>query len=285
MELAAAAEETSSHPMAVAILDKVRRSGWRVPKHADSKTHVARGVETSVNRKRVLIGNKRFLTENEISLEPAAEHASRLARRGENILYVAYDAQVIGVLGVQDVLRENMKKALNRLRFSRIDDIILLTGDVEQNAEIVASRMAMDGFRAELLPEDKAETVLRLQSRGTRVVMVGDGINDAPALAYADVGIAIGATRTDIAMEASDITVAGDDPLMIPAVINLGKKTMGIVRQNFGIAVAVNSVGLVLGSIGILPVVWAAVLHNATTVAVVLNSARMLLHDIENGRG
>ncbi|MBD3402588.1 heavy metal translocating P-type ATPase [candidate division GN15 bacterium] len=284
LELAAAAEEVSSHPMAVAILEKVRRSGYRIPKHTNSQTHVARGVETSVNKARVLVGNKRFLEDNRVDLTPAVDHAGRLARRGENILYVAHGGELVGILGVQDVLRENMKKALNRLRFSKIDDIILLTGDVEQNAEIVASRMAMDGFRAEQLPEDKAETVLRLQSRGTRVVMVGDGINDAPALAYADVGIAIGATRTDIAMEASDITVAGDNPLMIPSVINLGKKTMSIVRQNFGIAVAVNSVGLVLGSIGILPVVWAAVLHNATTVAVVVNSARMLLYDIENGR-
>jgi cation-transporting P-type ATPase C len=224
------------------------------------------------------------MSENEIDLNVALDQASRLERQGENVLYVAYGGKLIGVLGIQDVLRENMKKALNRLRFSKIDDIILLTGDVEQNAEIVASRMAMDGFRAEQLPEDKAETVLRLQSKGTQVVMVGDGINDAPALAYADVGVAIGATRTDIAMEASDITIAGDNPLMIPAVINLGKKTMSIVRQNFGIAVAVNSVGLVLGSIGILPVVWGAVLHNATTVAVVLNSARMLFHDVENDR-
>ncbi|MBD3257569.1 heavy metal translocating P-type ATPase [candidate division GN15 bacterium] len=284
MELAAAAEETSSHPMAVAILDRVRKSGWRIPPHTDSQAYVARGVETSVDHERVLVGNKRFMTENSIDLAPAVEHASRLARRGENILYVSYDGRLAGVLGIQDVLRENMKKALNRLRFSKIDDIILLTGDVEQNAEIVASRMAMDGFRAEQLPEDKAETVLRLQSKGTRVVMVGDGINDAPALAYADVGVAIGATRTDIAMEASDITIAGDNPLMIPAVISLGKKTMSIVRQNFGIAVAVNSAGLVLGSLGVLPVVWAAVLHNATTVAVVLNSARMLFHDVENGR-
>jgi len=284
IELAAAAEETSSHPMAVAILDKIGRSGYRIPKHTRSQAYVARGVETSVDKKRILVGNKRFMSENEIDLEKATEQAGRLARQGENILYVACDGQLIGIMGVQDVLRENMKKALNRLRFSKIDDIILLTGDVEQNAEIVASRMAMDGFRAEQLPEDKAETVLRLQSRGTRVVMVGDGINDAPALAYADVGVAIGATRTDIAMEASDITIASDNPLMIPAVINLGKKTMGIVRQNFGIAVAVNSAGLVLGAIGILPVVWAAVLHNATTVAVVLNSARMLFYDVENDR-
>jgi cation-transporting P-type ATPase C len=284
VEMAAAAEETSTHPMAVAILDKVRRSGWKVPAHSDSRTHVARGVETRVARRRILVGNRKFMAENRINLEPAAEPVARLARMGENIVYVAQGRKVVGVLGVQDVLRENMKKALNRLRFSRIDDIVLLTGDVEQNAEIIASRMAVDAYRAELLPEDKAETVLRLQSKGARVVMVGDGINDAPALAYADVGIAIGGTRTDIAMAASDITIASDEPLMIPAVINLAKKTMGIVRQNFAIAVGVNTAGLILASLGVLPVVWGAVLHNSTTVAVVLNSARLLFHDVENSR-
>jgi cation-transporting P-type ATPase C len=284
VELAAAAEETCTHPLAVAILDKVRRSGWRVPAHSDSLTHVARGVETRVARRRILVGNRKFMEENGVDLEPTADPVARLARMGENIVYVAQGKKAVGVLGVQDVLRENMKKALNRLRFSRIDDIVLLTGDVEQNAEIIARRMAVDGYRAELLPEDKAETVLRLQSKGARVVMVGDGINDAPALAYADVGIAIGGTRTDIAMAASDITIARDEPLMIPAVIHLAKKTMGIVRQNFAISVGVNTAGLILGSLGVLPVVWGAVLHNSTTVAVVLNSARLLFHDVEDHR-
>ena len=109
-----------------------------------------------------------------------------------------------------------MKKAINRLRYTGIDDIVLLTGDVEQHAEIIADRMTVDRYKAEAMPDDKAETVLKLQSKGTHVVMVGDGINDAPALAYADVGIAMGGTRTDIAMEAADITVTGrrslDDP-------------------------------------------------------------------------
>jgi cation-transporting P-type ATPase C len=177
-----------------------------------------------------------------------------------------------------------MRKALNRLRFSGMDDIILLTGDMEQHAEIVATRMAMDRYQAEVLPDDKAETVLRLQSKGTRVVMVGDGVNDAPALAYADVGIAMGGTRTDVAMEAADITITRDDPLLIPGVIRLGKKTMGVVRQNFGTVIGVNTAGIVLASIGVLPVFWAAVLHNSCTVAVVLNSSRLLLHDVERSR-
>lgn len=284
LETAAAAEETSTHPMAVAVLDKVKKSGWRIPEHSETKIHVAQGVETQVNGSVVRVGSLRFMRACDVEVDEAREDAARIARRGENIVYVARDKELLGVLGIHDMLRENMKKALNRLRYEGMDDLVLLTGDVEQHAEIVASRMAMDRYEAELLPEDKAETVLHLQSKGVHVVMVGDGVNDAPALAYADVGIAMGGTRTDIAMEASDVTITGDDPLMIPAIIQLAKKTMKIVRQNFAISVGVNTVGLILGSLGVLPVFWGAVLHNATTVAVVLNSGRLLLHDIEGGR-
>ena len=212
---------------------------------------------------------------------PPSEAVNRLVRAGENIVYVAEGSELLGVLGIQDALRENMKKAINRLRYTGIDDIVLLTGDVEQHAEIIADRMTVDRYRAEAMPDDKAETVLKLQSKGTHVVMVGDGINDAPALAYADVGIAMGGTRTDIAMEAADITVTGDDPLMIPAVIHLANRTMQTIRQNFAAAVGVNTLGLVLASIGVLPVFWGAVLHNSCTVGVVLNSSRLLFHDVE----
>ena len=284
VELAAAAEETSNHPMAVAVLDKVRKSGWKIPKHGETSIKTAMGVETKVGRSLVRVGSKRFMDEKHIDLVNVDHELPRLVQTGENIIYVAQGQKLIGVLGIQDSLRENMKKALNRLRFIGIDDIILLTGDVEQHAELVANRMAMDRYQAEMMPDDKSEIVLRLQSRGTRVVMVGDGINDAPALAYADVGIAIGATRTDVAMEASDVTITHDDPLMVPSVFRLADQTMRIVRQNFGVTVGVNTTGLILASIGVLPVFWGAVLHNSCTVAVVLNSARLLFEDTEKGR-
>ncbi|MEE4311763.1 MAG: HAD-IC family P-type ATPase, partial [candidate division KSB1 bacterium] len=260
------------------------RSGWRIPKHTETHVYVARGVETKVGTRTVRVGNLRFMEENDIDARQVQERVGRLVRRGENVVYVARDRELIGILGIQDMLRENMKKTLNRIRRCGMDDIILLTGDVEQHAEIVASRMAMDRFMAEVLPDDKAETVLKLQSKGVHVVMVGDGVNDAPALAYADVGIAMGGTRTDVAIEASDITITNDDPLMIPATIRLAKQAMDIVRQNFGISIGVNTVGLLLSSLGVLPVLWGAVLHNATTVAVVLNSGRLLFYDFEKGK-
>jgi len=284
MQLAAAAEETSNHPMAVAIVGQVRRSGWPIPKHTRTEVFTARGVQTQVGRSQIRVGRRRFMRECGIDVMPGQDAARRLAAKGENIVYVSRGKKLIGVLGIQDALRENMKKALNRLRQSGIDDIILLTGDVEQHAEIVATRMAMDRYHAEVMPDDKAETVLKLQSKGTHVIMVGDGINDAPALAYADVGIAMGGTRTDIAMEAADITITGEEPLMIPAVFRMAQKTMRIVRQNFATAISVNSLGIVLSSIGVLPVFWGAVLHNATTVAVVLNSSRLLFHQVERDR-
>lgn len=284
LRFAAAAEETSNHPMAVAIVERVRRAGWPVPKHSDNEIIMARGVSTRIGRSLIRVGSHRFMQETKIDTAAVEEYAQRIARKGENVLFVARGKKLIGVIGIQDVLREDMKKALNRLRHFGMDDIVLLTGDVEYHAEIVAARMAMDRYRAEVLPDEKAETVLRLQSKGTSVVMVGDGINDAPALAYADVGIAMGTTRTDIAMEAADITITGDDPLMIPSVIRLAQKTMGIVRQNFATSIGVNTLGLLLASVGVLPVFWGAVLHNSCTVAVVLNSSRLLTHNMEHGR-
>ncbi len=277
---AAAAEETSKHPMAAAILRHLQRSGVRMPAHGAIQSVVGRGVSTTVDGHCIRVGSKRYLNECGIHTHPMREQASKLFSKGESVIFVARDSEVIGLVGIRDPLRENMKKALNRLRYAGVDDIVLLTGDLEQQADVVAQKLGMDSFESELLPEDKARAVLRMQSRGSKVVMVGDGINDAPGLAYADVGIALGKTRTDIAMEAADITIAGDNALMLPGVYGLAHHTMDVIRQNFIVSVGVNTIGLLFGGLGILPVIAGAVMHNASTILVVGNSLRIFFYDM-----
>lgn len=284
MELALAAEETSSHPIAQAILSKGRKDGINMIEHSEIITHVARGTETSVEDGRVVrAGNKAFMEENGIDTFKILTDVQMLISKGQSVVYISLDDKLIGVLGIQDKMRSNMKKSINNLRFKEVDDIRLLTGDITEQAQVVANKIGVDSYKGELLPEDKAKTVLRLQSEGSKVIMVGDGINDAPALAYADVGISLGGSSTDVAMETSDITIQSDNPMMIPTVIGLSKHTMDIVRQNFGFAIGINTIGLMMGATGYLPVLWGAVLHNSSTILVVMNSLRLLLYDMERG--
>ena len=278
--LAAAAEETSSHPLANAILNEIKNRGLKIPKHKESVIKVARGIETFVNKDIIRVGSLKYMEENDISLEVASDIVKGMQNRGEIVIYVAKNNDLIGVIGVSDPPRENIKKAMNRLRNQGIDDIVLLTGDLRQQAETIASRMSMDRYESELLPEDKAKDILKFRSIGSKVIMIGDGINDAPALSYANVGIALGSSRTDIAMEAADVTITSDDPLLIPGVIGLAKNTVKIIKQNFAMAIGINSFALVLGATGLLPAIYSSILHNSITILVVGNSLRLLKYDV-----
>ena len=278
--LAAAAEETSSHPLANAILNEIKNRGLKIPKHKESVIKVARGIETFVNKDIIRVGSLKYMEENDISLEVASDIVKGMQNRGEIVIYVAKNNDLIGVIGVSDPPRENIKKAMNRLRNQGIDDIVLLTGDLRQQAETIASRMSMDRYESELMPEDKAKDILKFRSIGSKVIMIGDGINDAPALSYANVGIALGSSRTDIAMEAADVTITSDDPLLIPGVIGLAKNTVKIIKQNFAMAIGINSFALVLGATGLLPAIYSSILHNSITILVVGNSLRLLKYDV-----
>ena len=284
IEFAAAAEETSSHPMANAILSKARLEKISIPNHGEIITHIAKGVETNIDEDIIRVGNKVFLEENNIDTTVLNDDILNLKKKGQSIIYVAKNEKLIGIIGIQDKMRENMKKSLNNLRYQGVDEILLLTGDLKEQAKIVAKKMGVDGYKAELLPEDKAKTVLKLQSKNSKVIMVGDGINDAPALAYSNVGISLGGGCTDAAIETADITIQSDDPMTLPAIMNLSKKTMKVVRQNFGLVIGINSLGLVFSAAGVLPVFWGAVLHNSSTIFVVSNSIRLLFTNLENTR-
>ena len=283
--LAGAAEEQSSHPLATAIMSEIKDRGIEIPKHNKIKTVVSRGVETKVGKgkeaKTIRVGSKKYMLENNIDLTLAMEAERGIISRSEIGLYVAQDEKIIGLIGVSDPPRENIKKAINRLRNYGVDDIVLLTGDLRQQAETIASRMSIDRYESELLPEDKAKNILKFQSKGSNVIMIGDGVNDAPALSYANVGVALGSTRTDVAMEAADITITQDNPLLVPGVIGLSKNTVKTIKENFAMVIGLNTFALVLGATGILAPIYASVLHNSTTILVVLNSLKLLKYDIK----
>lgn len=283
--LAGAAEEQSSHPLATAIMTEIKDRGIEIPKHSKIKTVVSRGVETKVGKgkeaKVIRVGSKKYMLENNVNLTAAIDAERGIISRGEIGLYIAQDNKIIGLIGVSDPPRENIKKAINRLRNYGVDDIVLLTGDLRQQAETIASRMSIDRYESELLPEDKAKNILKFQSKGSNVIMIGDGVNDAPALSYANVGVALGSTRTDVAMEAADITITQDNPLLVPGVIGLSKSTVKTIKENFAMVIGLNTFALVLGATGILAPIYASVLHNSTTILVVLNSLKLLKYDIK----
>ena len=283
--LAGAAEEQSSHPLATSIMSEIKDRGIEIPKHNKIKTVVSRGVETKIGKGKeavtIRVGSKKYMLENNIDLTLATNAERGIYSRGEIGLYVAQDEKIIGLIGVSDPPRENIKKAINRLRNYGVDDIVLLTGDLRQQAETIASRMSMDSYESELLPEDKAKNILKFQSKGSNVIMIGDGVNDAPALSYANVGVALGGTRTDVAMEAADITITQDNPLLVPGVIGLSKSTVKTIKENFAMVIGLNTFALVLGATGILAPIYASVLHNSTTILVVMNSLKLLKYDIK----
>ena len=272
LSMAMAAEETSSHPLASAILAYGRSMGAEIPEHDEIITEVSRGSRTVVDGEVVRVGSLKFMQENHV----AAPDGMQI--NGVGIAnYVGVGSRIVGVLYAMDEVRQNVRRAINSLRYEGVGEVQMLTGDMDEQARLVAQEIGADGYRAQLLPEQKADAVLKLQTQGNGVVMVGDGINDAPALAYADVGISMGSKSTDIAMETSDVVINKDDPMTLPALRRLSSETMKIVHQNFAMVIGVNTVGLILGAASGISVMMSAVLHNLSTILVVGNSLRLMV--------
>ncbi|MBQ8707127.1 MAG: heavy metal translocating P-type ATPase [Succinivibrionaceae bacterium] len=276
VRLSAAAERNSSHPLAESVLGYARQKNFSVPENAVAETVVGRGISARIPAKDgtedlVLVGSRIFMEENGVS-----DLDRLIIPEGSwNVFYAARNGRALGAVLISDPIRKDLKRAINRLRREGIDEILMLTGDSRQNAEAVTRQLDLDGCQSDMLPQDKADFIARKQI-GSRVLMVGDGINDAPALAYADIGVAMGGKSTDIALESADITITSDEPLKLPEVLSLSRRTMNLVRQNFAITIAVNSIALLLGALGRINPLLAATIHNTSTVAVVINSSRLL---------
>jgi P-type E1-E2 ATPase len=209
---------------------------------------------------------------------PAEVEAYCQAREeeGKTVLLLAHEGEIAGVVSVADIIRAGTVEAMQRLRSMGFDEPIMMTGDNLRTARTVASRLGIKNVMAGLLPQDKAERIRDLVSGGRRVVMVGDGINDAPALALAHVGISMGAAGSDVAIEASDVALMRDEWKQVPQAIAIGRSTFAVVRQNLALGMIFNLAGIGLASTGILSPTAAAVAHIVPDVLVFLNSSRLL---------
>ena len=275
---AAAAEAGSEHPLARPILDTAREEGVAPEGLPGSVTPVVgKGIVADAHGKRVLIGNLPLLEQYGIVNDAgAAVAANKLAAAGKTPMIVAVNESVLGVIGVADTIREDAPEMIRRLHASGVQKVVMLTGDTRLVAEAIGEAVGIDEIHASLLPEDKLDAVARLQREGHTVAMVGDGVNDAPALATADIGVAMGAAGSAVAVETADIALMGDNLLKLPEAIGLAKRTVNVMRQNIWIALITVVVLLVGVFAGGVTMAIGMLVHEGSVLIVILNAMRLL---------
>ncbi len=280
LQIAASAEKGSEHPLGEAIVKDAEDKGLEFKKLDFFKAIPGHGIEVKIDGKSILLGNRRLMLESNILLENSDEISDKLATEGKTPMYIAIDDKIAGIIAVADTVKENSKKAIEKLHQMNIE-VAMITGDNKRTAEAIAHQVGIDRILAEVLPQDKAYEVRKLQEEGKKVAMVGDGINDAPALAQADIGIAIG-SGTDVAMESADIVLMRSDLMDVLTAIQLSKKTITNIKQNLFWAFGYNTLGIPV-AMGILyifggpllnPIIAAAAM-SFSSVSVLMNALRL----------
>ena len=280
LRLVASAERSSEHPLAEAIVKGAQERGVDLVEPKDFEAIPGHGIEVSVDGRKVLAGNQKLMTDRNITLDGLEKRGQALADEGKTPMFIAVDGQAAGIIAVADTVKETSAAAIAELKELGIE-VVMITGDNRRTAEAVAKQVGVDRVLAEVLPEDKANEVKKLQQEDKLVGMVGDGINDAPALAQADVGLAIG-SGTDVAMEAADITLVSGDLMGIVTAIRLSRATMRNIRQNLFFAYIYNAGGIPIAAGVLFPIIGvllnpaiAAVAMASSSISVLTNALRL----------
>jgi manganese/zinc-transporting P-type ATPase C len=276
IHLASSAETHNHHPLAQALLNEAAQRGILAMPHEVCEYHLGLGMRAEILGHEVLVGNAKLARLYEADMAKMIPAANELSAQGLTVLYVFKDRQPLGLLGFASQVRPEAKHVLRRLRSMGVRRLVLITGDEQASAEHLAGILGIDECHASVMPEDKARVLLQAKAGGERILMVGDGINDALALAQADVGVALGTAGSEVAVEAAGIAVAADNLEAVADVYALSHRTLRIVHQNFWIATGSNLVGVVAGALGLLTPVTAGLVHIGHTLGVLANSSRLL---------
>ena len=277
---AASAEQMSKHPAARALQEVAKEANLSLPAPKNFRETPGKGVTAEVDSSRIMVGRDTFLKENNIDVDNVSDPALH-EEQGFSTLYVAKDSKCIGWIGMQDKTRPEAGKAIKDLRDLGVKRVTMLTGDREEVARRVAAELACTDFKAHCLPQDKLAIVEQIKKDGHTVVVVGDGINDAPALAAGDLGIAMGAAGSDVAINSASIALMSDDLKRLPFLVRLSQKTGKVIYQNLGFGIFFIFLGIAAGAAAWLPAMYAAVLHFVGSLVVVFNSARLVRYGEE----
>jgi P-type Cu+ transporter len=272
-QLIASAENQSEHPLAMAIVKGITEKGLSLLEVAEFEALPGYGIQANVSGKDVLVGTRKLMKERGIAVSDSEVAMEKLESEGKTAMLIAVDQKLAGVVAVADTVKETSKEAIARMRALGLD-VIMLTGDNQRTAKAIADEVGIDHILAEVLPEQKSDEIKKLQDQGKKVAMVGDGINDAPALVTADIGMAVG-TGTDIAIEAADITLMRGDLNSVADAIIMSRKTMRNIKQNLFFAFFYNTVGIPIAAIGLLAPWVAGAAMAFSSVSVVLNALRL----------
>ncbi|MBW7882510.1 MAG: heavy metal translocating P-type ATPase, partial [Caldilineaceae bacterium] len=281
---AAAVENRSEHPLAQAVVAAAHQRSLDIPEATDLQAAPGRGVTARLNGQMVYIGTERYLQDNGYAVSRALlEQIDSLETQGKTVMLVgdagagsASAGRLLGLIAVADTLRPEAAQAVAGLKAAGVERVVMLTGDNTRVAEAIGAQVGIDQVEAELLPEEKLAVIKDLVTRYGQVAMVGDGVNDAPAMASADIGIAMGAGGTDVALETADVVLMASDLSRLPYALDLSRRAMRVVRQNLAFALAVIAVLIVSTFFGVVSLPVGVVGHEGSTVIVVLNGLRLL---------